>query len=784
MVKKYIFSILVLLLCALQSQAVLKEDSISSSLSVLRSELEQYHNEYGEKQKLSNRSAQLVFKELIEAVQETNKNALMLYSQKDGYVFDLAYACHEAIAEYNNFEKHLVPFRSFVDKNNNELGRLDSLINLLKTMPVINLSEKAKTDRNVCLALAVNTRRMVMENRDQLNEYIFYYEGTERRLKNLNDYANKKYEEIQRNIFKNGDDNYVSIILKLRHYLSETKDNVLAKYSTPSGVRSQWSSRLVFGIFFIIFCYALVAIALNQVLVRWLATRLIRKKVLAGSWADWFMEKRTVIVMASTCVTFAILVGIVKATMSDQNFLQMAANLLIQYAWLLSVVIISLLLRTKTQLTLRTFFVYLPLLVNGFIVITFRIILIPNTLVNVIFPPILLACCLWQWYVLHKHKMAIDRYDRTYAYISQFFFVCSLVCSLTGFTLFSVQILIWWIMQLTGVLTITCMKDWIRGYSIQKHIDEMPVTKTWFYDFIYKVGLPVCGVLSVVISLYWAADVFNLSSMTAQLFSAKFINTANFSASIFDVALVVTLWFVFNYINRTAKAFVKLFYEQHDPSNAAQKFMMVKNVMQVLIWGIWFIVSMNIFKVSNTWLVVIGGGLSTGIGFASKDILENIYYGLSLMMGRIKIGDLIICDGVRGTVSSISYTSTMIDTVDGSVIAFQNSQLFTKNYKNMTRNHGYEMHSLDVGVAYGTNVKEVKQIIKEAVSRLDCINKKKGVSVVLRELGDSALLLKVVVWVNVFTQFGDDGQILEAIYDAFNEHNIEIPFPQTDVHMR
>ena len=159
MIKKYIYSIFVLLLCALQSQAVLKEDSISSSLSVLRSELEQYHDEYGEKQKLSSKSAQLVFKELIEAVQETNKNALMLYSQKDGYVFDLAYACHEAIAEYNNFEKHLVPFRSFVDKNNNELGRLDSLINLLKTMPVINLSEKAKTDRNVCLALAVNTRR-------------------------------------------------------------------------------------------------------------------------------------------------------------------------------------------------------------------------------------------------------------------------------------------------------------------------------------------------------------------------------------------------------------------------------------------------------------------------------------------------------------------------------------------------------------------------------------------------------------------------------------------------
>ena len=56
------------------------------------------------------------------------------------------------------------------------------------------------------------------------------------------------------------------------------------------------------------------------------------------------------------------------------------------------------------------------------------------------------------------------------------------------------------------------------------------------------------------------------------------------------------------------------------------------------------------------------------------------------MTGRVKIGDLIVCDGIRGKVTSISYTSTMVTAMDGSVIAFTNSQLFTKNYQNMTRN--------------------------------------------------------------------------------------------------
>ena len=74
-------------------------------------------------------------------------------------------------------------------------------------------------------------------------------------------------------------------------------------------------------------------------------------------------------------------------------------------------------------------------------------------------------CCLWQWYVLKKYKDIIDVSDRTYAYISQLVFIVSLISSLVGYTLLSVQILIWWIMQLTCILTITCVRDWYREYS-------------------------------------------------------------------------------------------------------------------------------------------------------------------------------------------------------------------------------------------------------------------------------------------------------------------------------
>ena len=209
---RHIIILLLAFTYALQTQAVLKEDSLANTLSILRQELTKYHDEYGEKQKVMQMAGRNVLKTLMETVQNSNQNALMLYSQREGYVFDLTYACHEAIEQYREFERHLVPFTNFVDKSNGEVARFDSLIQCLKTMPVMMLDEQAKTDRNVCLALAVNTRRMVVEDRDQLTEYITYYKMTEARLKNLNDYANVRYGEIQNSIFKNGNENYFKIL--------------------------------------------------------------------------------------------------------------------------------------------------------------------------------------------------------------------------------------------------------------------------------------------------------------------------------------------------------------------------------------------------------------------------------------------------------------------------------------------------------------------------------------------------------------------------------------------
>ena len=778
--KKRLYIIILLMVAfVLPSNAVLKEANLDTTLYMLRTELTNYHIDL-EKQNQAAKAQQLaVIQELISIVKQADQNSIMLYSQRNGYIFDMTYACHEATEQFKKFKSKAVPFRQMIKKNNVEVARFDSLINYLYGMNTMFLSEEAQVNRNVDLTLAVNIRRQLVEKQKQLQAYVQAYDRTDRKLQALNDYANRRYEDIQNSIFNNGGDNYLRILRNFSMNYKEAKTSVTEKYKPVPGMMSQWDVRIIFILFGIIIFWGLISIFLNLFTIRIVITQLMKHGMFENR-KESFMAKRPCLIMAMTVVTFAFILGIVRMAVT-QNFVIMASQLLVEYSWLVGVILVSILLRVDNEKIKNTFRIYSPLMLVGFIVIVFRIILIPNDLVNLIFPPVLLLCALWQWNVIGRKHNQVLRTDKTYAFISLAVFGVSTIFAWTGFTLLAVQLIIWWTMQLTCVLTITCCEGWLSVYAKRKKLADKAITDKWLYRFIYKVLLPISGVLSFIISIYWAADVFNMSDTTWEIFNKDYIKTSNFTASLFSISEVACLYFLFNYINITSVDFMRHHFEKADPRSAASKIVMFKNVMQVIIWGIWLMIALNVFQVGKSWLLAIFAGLSTGLGFASKDILENIYYGISLMMGRVKVGDYIICDGTRGKVSSISYTSTMLEATDGSVIAFQNSQLFSKNYKNMTKNHGYELDILEVGIAYGSNVKEVKQILIDALMKLDCIYQDKGVKVLLKSFDDSCITLRIVVWVNVLTQALDDATIMECIYDTLNDHNIEIPFPQREI---
>ena len=781
--KRLIIALLAALLLLPEVHAVLKEKDLEQTLQILRNELTDYHRELMGGTELRKQQNQQLINQLINTMKQANQNALMLYSQHKDYVFDLTYACHEATEQYRSFRQQQLPFRSYMELTSDEVAKYDSLCISLKELPQTMLTDRGRINRNVCLTLATSISNTLKQSQQQMADYQRYYQNTEQRLKTLNDYAQVRYNEIQTSIFRNGSESYFSLLRHLPERIANVGELLSKKYglsesaSNSTNEESQWSLMWIFGLFVVIIFYAVVAVVLNQLAFRFLLPRRFRSKRL--------QRKRAPIILATTMVTFAIIMGVVTAT-SGQNFLVMASNLLVEFAWLVSVIIISLLLRVEAEQVKSAFRIYAPLIAVTFIIITFRIVLVPSELVNMLFPAVLLCSTFWQWLAIRHNNHNVPRSDMFYTYISLVVFLVSLVCSWGGYTLLAVQQLIWWTMQLTCILTITCISGYVRQYGRRHNMSERPVTQTWLYQLFYSVLLPILTVISVMFSIYWAAGVFSLDGLSLELFKRDFVQLRNLKLSVLKVTIVVCLWFFFRYLVQTILSLMRMHYHQADPANAASREVMGRNVIQVIVWGAWLLISLSILDVSVTWLLAIGGGLSTGIGFASKDIIENIYYGASLMAGRIKVGDWIQIDGTMGKVASISYTSTVVESLYGEVITYQNSQLFAKNYKNLTRNHGYILAPVEFSVAYGSNLHEVTQLVEQAVNSLHhtYMDSTKTVNSVVYEMGDSSVNFRLYVWADAVKKVYVVSDVLKCIYDTLAAHHIEIPFPQRDVHIK
>ena len=778
-IKRILLILAVMLGCSIEAGAVLKEKDLEQTLGILQTELEQYNKELTQRTNARKARTKNLITELFLTLKRADQNALMLYSQEQDNVFDMTYACHEATKQYREFHKSQLPFTSFLKRNEIELARYDSLIVRLEALPETMTTRYGTERRDSCLVLAKNIRSMLMESQQQLKRNIRYYNQTERRLSDLNDYANQRYSEIQRDIFINGGDSNPTLLSNFGRRWSSMTEAVCKKYDLSSHSYSQWSGRWIAYTFWAILFYIIIAVVLNQLFFRFFMPKRLN--------TEEFKKKRTCIIMATTTITFAIIQGAISLFGTGQNypFLYMASNLLVEYAWLLGVILISLLLRLKGEQIGSAFRIYAPLITIGFIVIGCRIILIPNELVNFGLPPVLLFCALWQWIVIRRHNNNIPKSDIFYTYISLTVFIASVCCSWAGYTLLAVQLLIWWIMQLTCILTITCISRYIELYAKRRRLDEQPITKTWGYLFAEKVVMPVLSVNSVMLSIYWAAKVFNLSDLCWRIFKYNFIDMENLQVSILKLLMVITIWFLFRYIVNTVLALLKMHYVASDPTTADSREVMGKNVIQVFVWGIWLMIALSVFHISVAWLLAISGGLSTGIGFASKDIIENLYYGASLMAGRIKVGDWVEVDGRMGKVASISYTSTVVESIFGEVITYQNAQLFKSNYKNLTRNHDYVLAVVPFGVAYGSNLKQVTELIEEALNKLNhpWMDTSKQVKCVVSEMADSSVNFKLFVWTAAHKKSYVVSDVLKCVYDTLNQNGINIPFPQRDVHI-
>ncbi|MBQ6015351.1 MAG: mechanosensitive ion channel [Bacteroidales bacterium] len=849
MKKKFIAAALALLVI-IPAFAVLSEKDLAHTLSVLRYELSA---SYRNSERMASRmrgSGERQHARLVRMMQQSNELSLMLYSQKQDYTFDMTYALNEVSRQYDEFSARKMPFDDIIKRLDIDIDRYTRLIHTLKSLPpsttveyldslgnvvtldasvhvsrhsglerrygkrenAFQLDSLGQSDRDSCIFYAQGLLDISMAQKERLVADSTHYQQTAGMLKSAYDYAQERYKTVQNKIFIDGQTDYVSLLKSFKRYWRQASMDAKDKYSLNRNVvHSQWRGPMVVGFAVFVLFWLVIAIVVSMVLVR-----ILTKKVQLFK-KDRLLKNKFTTTLIFTVIIFALSIMLASA-FSTQHFFSMAAKILVEFAWMLAAIFVSLIIRVKEDSVRKGIRLYLPTLLMCFIIISFRIAFIPNSLINIIFPPILLIFTIFQGWMLKRFRKALPQSDFIFGSVSMLVMVATTLIAFWGYVLLGVQLLIWWFFQLTLLQTVTAVYDILDIYNknhiqevkrryIQEHPD-MPhrndrdmIAVTWPHAFIKQALLPIAIVVSIPLSIYMASGVFDLTEIFSEYFKYPFLNVEGYiSLSFYKIVMVLTLYFLFKFMNYFAKAWYRQ-YKIKSILNASSvkvlnenqvNFTLAENVIAIIFWGIYIITIFVLLKIPTTAVKVIGAGLATGLGFAMKDILNNFFYGVQLMSGRLRVGDYVECDGVRGKVDSITYQTTQIVAADGSVMAFPNSTLFNKNFKNLTKNHSYELLSFTVGVKYGVDVEEVRKIILDALIPLqktdkygrDILDSKFGVQIRFQDFGDNSVNLQVVQFVTVEEKMAYASRAKEAVYNALNKHGIEIPFPQRDLYIK
>ncbi len=848
--QKRLLLLMALLTVTVPILAISYGHNLNQTLRVLRNELDADYRQIDKNRDRLTEDYEKQRQKMIDMMKQCDELALKLYSQKQGFTFDVSYALQKVTQQYNEFSQDRGPFDRIVSNLNVEMERYARLIESLRRLPpeldtiigvpdslllhydTLNplffskthleldqevkamadslstpflLDEQGQNDREQCISYACDLLMMYADTKAVVVADSIHYYETFLRLKETYEYAHNYYQVLQDRIFVEGQTPWFTILTHPQRYWRQVISDIREKYN------KEYTLQVFIVLLFVV-----------ELLVSWLIASLIlipifrRVKALKDKFTRG--QRRYLSLLLGILITI-----IVNSILWKDGMLHIAAKLTNTFLWLLIAILIALFFRLAPRQLKYGVKLYLPVFCTALAVIWCRVIFMPNSLMNYIFPPVLIAFFIWQLIACLRNAKKVDRGDRFLGWISLVTTGAALVVSIAGYIFASLLILVWWYFQLATIhafFTILHLIVQYRDRRMKPRIEDyrsritfitgpgketLMFGATWFYDLVKEVVLPVIGLLSIPFCLHLALDVFDFEDLYNNIYHHNFVQLVNdsgvdtFRLSFHGILVLICLFFVFRYINRALHAIWQqcryaLFMRKHNRKtirNNEINLSLGNSIISVLVWLTYIVVIVLTLHIPTSSLSLVAGGLSAGIGFALKDTLNNFIYGIQLMSGRLRIGDWIVCDGIRGKVTHIGYQSTEIETVDGAEMSFLNATLFAKNFSNLTRNHGYEFVKITVGVAYGTDIQRVREILGEALKTLqdkdsfgrDIVDQKRGVSITLEDMDDSAVTIAVKQQVLVAERIGYIDKAKELIYNTLNENGIAIPFPQCDIHL-
>jgi small-conductance mechanosensitive channel len=707
------------------------------------------------------------------------------------------------------------------------------------------LDEKGEIYRDTCIRYASELLKIHANNREMMVADSTHYQAAYWRMQEAYDYALSRYNVLQRYVFVDGQTSFLNILKNPGFYWDRVKvdlheqydfsnlgddkpqqaDSLAAQAEAPA--TDSWeeedgdlfdglSSKGANSMLVLISAIQLVALVIFWVLVFLILLLLSRIEKIKHHLP--LRQLPLFSVLVGTILYFLLGFGV-----HGNEYIQLSAQLINTFLWLLIAITGSMLLRVKPNQIHHSLRLYIPTFIIALIIIVCRISFVPDSFINFIFPPILAFAVVRQLLFSIGESGKATRIDSILGWISLGIYILAFATSFVGYTFVALLILVWWYFQLAALLSIFCIADLLGRYKerwLDKRVENLRnrITyvkgedresllfgATWFYDFVRDVAIPTMLLVSLPICLHMALDIFDFEDLYETIFRRPFVlltDKDGFETLRISGRSIIYLTFLFlalRYFNRAIHAlwhFIRYttFMRKHNRTTIRANevnLALGNSIITVLVWMTYSVVVVSELKIPTGSLGLIAGGLSAGIGLALKDILNNFIYGIQLMGGRLRVGDWIECDGVRGKVTDISYQTTLVETIDSTQVAFLNSSLFAKSFTNLTRNNAYEMTVIRVGVAYGTDFQKLRDALEKGLEALktkdsfgrDVIDPNYGIRIRFDNFGDSSVDVAVKQQVLVPEQIEFRYRCRELIYKILAENGITIPFPQRDVHM-
>ncbi|NOR27761.1 MAG: mechanosensitive ion channel [Lutibacter sp.] len=265
------------------------------------------------------------------------------------------------------------------------------------------------------------------------------------------------------------------------------------------------------------------------------------------------------------------------------------------------------------------------------------------------------------------------------------------------------------------------------------------------------------------------------------LLNYTFQLSENIHISVKTILVLIIAFFITSVLLKVARRIINKQLEEEDKG----KFKSIFSFLKYFIYLLVIIIALESSGIQVSVLLAGSAALLVGLGLGLQTLFQDIISGIFILLDKtLHVNDIIEIEGKVGRVFEIRLRTTRAVTVNGRVIIIPNHKFLTNSLYNWTQNGTSTVEAINIGVAYGSDVEKVKKVLIEVAQAHPKVLKTKKPDVLFMDFGDSALLFKLLFTINdSFSQLKIKSDLRYEIDKKFRVNNIEIPFPQRDVHL-